>query len=118
MEKQTYGTNAAGNLPVSRTKRIDEAQKRFEKHIESRSTEIAKLVAMLAESRYPGLRKYGDLRGDELEDLLLKEARLRWVVRVAKYSEAANRRALWLEAEKELAQLEKAAEAMLHAECV
>lgn len=118
MEKQFYVSNDAGIWPARGTKRIDLEQRQFERHIEARANNLGKLVAILAESRFPGLRKYGDLRADELEDLLLKEARLRWVIRVAKYSQPANSEALWLEAEKELREIEKAAEAMLHAECV
>jgi hypothetical protein len=118
MEKQTYVTNEPGRFPARETKRITDEQRQFERHIEFRANDLGKVVSMLAESRFPGLRKYGDRRGDELEDLILKEAKLRWVVRVAKYSQPANREALWLEAEKELRELEKAAQAMFHVECV
>lgn len=117
MEKQFYLTNDAGIWPARETKRINEERQQFERFIEARANNLGNVVAMLAESRFPGLRKYGDLLGDEIEDLLLKEARLRWVIRVAKYSQAANREELWLEAEREIAVLEKAAEGMLRVEC-
>jgi hypothetical protein len=115
MNIQHYVINPAGILRGGEAKRIEE-QRQFENRIESRSKAVARQVTALAGSIFPGLRKDGDPIDQELEALLVKDARLRWLVRVAKYSEGANRQALWLEAEKVLVQLEKAAEALAHFE--
>lgn len=117
MNTQHYATNPAGNFRPRQAEPADE-RRRFEKRIESRSNVLASLIALLAESAYPNVRSDRDTTDEELEALLVKEAKLRWLVRVARYSEGANREALWNEAEKRLAALEKAAEKMLHLECV
>jgi len=116
MNERPYLTNPPSSLRGEKAERIDE-QQQFENHIESRSNDISKLVTGLAVSPFPSLRSDGDSIDEKLEALLVKEARLRWLVRVAKYSEGANREALWLEAEKVLVELEKTTEAVLYAEC-
>jgi hypothetical protein len=110
-------TTPVGSSRAKQAERIGERQQ-FENRIESRSKDVARQVTSLAESLFPGVWKDGDPIDEELEALLVKEARLRWLVRVARYSEGANREGLWLEAEKVLVELEKAAEALLHFECV
>jgi hypothetical protein len=117
MNTQTYVGNPAGNFRPGKAE-PNEKQRQSEKRIESRSNILTSLVTLLAESSYPRVRGDGDSADNEVDELLRKEAQLRWLVRVAKYSEGANREALWREAEKKLAALEKAAEAKLHAECV
>ena len=111
MNVQHYFTNPASILRARELERIG-GQRKFENSIESRSNDVARQVNALAESVFPGLWRDGDPIDGELNALLVKEARLRWLVRVAKYSEGANREALWLEAEKVLVELEKAAEAL------
>jgi hypothetical protein len=113
MNKRPYVTNPSGSLGAKEAQRIDE---QLEKHIESRSKDLENQVIALAESPFPRLRSEADLIEEDLEALLVKEARLRWLVRVAKYSEGANREAMWHEAEKALAHLEKTTEAV-YAKC-
>lgn len=116
MIKRPYLMNPSGSLQAGKAVCIDE-QQGFENYVECRSNNLSRLVTRLAESPYPSLLSHADSIDEELEALLVKEAKLRWLVRVAKYSEGANRHALWLEAEKVLVDLEKTAEAMLYAEC-
>jgi hypothetical protein len=117
MNTQYYLTNPERILRARELDRIG-GQRKFENGIESRANNLSELVTRLAQSPFPSLRTYADSIDEELEALLVKEARLRWLVRVAKYSEGTNRHALWLEAEKVLVDLEKTADAMLYAECV
>jgi len=117
MNTQSYATNQAGILAAKKAEPTDK-QRQFENRIESRSNILASRVTVLAQTHFPSLRGDHDAIEEELEALMAKEAGLRWLVRVAKYSEGANREALWREAEKRLVTLEKAAEAMLHTECV
>ena len=116
MIKRPYLMNPAARLQPRTAQRIDE-QIQFENYVESRANNLSRLVNRLAESPFPTLRSDAHSMDEELEALLVKEARLRWLVRVARYSEGANREALWLEAEKVLVELEKTAEAVLYAEC-
>ena len=116
MEKQTYITSPTASVWATNTKRIED-QHHFERNIEYRSNIVSKRVAALAESRFPGLRKFGDSGGDELEDLLVREARLRWLVRVARYSQAPSREPLWREAERALLALERITEAISRRKC-
>jgi len=116
MNLRLYAGNPIAGLLAGRAEPI-ENRRQFENRIESRSKDVARQVHALAESIFPGLWKAGDPVDDELETLLVQEARLRWLVRVAKYSEGANREALWLEAEKVLMNIEKDADALMHFEC-
>jgi len=116
MNKRSYLTNPAGGLRTGKTEHVDEQQK-FENRVESSSQSLSKLVTGLAESTLLSLRSHGTSIDEELEALLVKEARLRWLVRVARYSEGVNREVLWLEADKLLVELAKTAEAMLYAKC-
>lgn len=117
MNTQFYTGNRAGNFQPRKAEPTDK-QRQYENRIESRSNILSSLVTLLAKSSYPNVRGDGEDVDRELETLLAKEAQLRWLVRVAKYSEGANREALWREAERKLEALEKAAEAKLHHECV
>jgi hypothetical protein len=116
MSKRSYLINPAGGWRAGKTEHVDEQQK-FENYVESSSHNVSKLVTGLAESIFPSLRSHGASIDEELEALLVKEARLRWLVRVARYSEGVNRKVLWLEADKLLVELEKTADAMLYAKC-
>jgi hypothetical protein len=116
MNNRPYLTNPARSSQARKAEPTGE-QQLSENRIESRSNILASLVTVLAQSHYPNLRSDADSANKDLEALLVKEAKLRWLVRVAKYSEGANREALWREAGKLLLQLEHAAEAILHAKC-
>jgi hypothetical protein len=116
MNTQSYATYPAGSLPARKTEPTGK-QRQYENRIETRANILASRVTVLAQSHFPSLRSDQDAIEEDLEALLAKEARVRWLVRVAKYSEGANREALWREAEKRLVALEKAAEEILHAEC-
>jgi len=115
MNVQHYLTNAGAHLWAKKAEPTGRKPE-FENRIESRSKDVTRQVNALAESIFPGLWKDGDPIDKELNALLVMEARLRWLVRVAKYSEGANREALWLETEKVLVHLERAAEALSHFE--
>lgn len=115
MNMLSFITNSTSSLLAKEAGRSEE-RRLLENRIESRSKDVTRQVNALAESIFPGLWKDGDPIDAELNALLVMESRLRWLVRVAKYSEGANRDALWLETEKVLVQLEKAADALSHFE--
>ena len=113
MNTRLFLTSPTGTRRAKEPNRIDE---QLEKHIESRSKDLENQVTALAESPFPALLSDASSEED-LDTLLAKEAKLRWLVRVAKYSEGPNREALWHEAEKALVHLEHTADAVLYAKC-
>jgi hypothetical protein len=116
MSRGNYSAVSAGSWPVKRLQPTDE-RVQHEHEIESRANDLAKLVSTLTRSPFPSLRIETELSSRELDALLAMEAKLRWLVRVAKYSVGANRVALWIEAERELVKVEHATDSMLHAKC-
>jgi hypothetical protein len=116
MSRRQFNTTSAGSWPVGRPQPTDE-RVQHEHEIESRANDLAKLVSTLTRSPFPSLRIETELSSRELDALLAMEAKLRWLVRVAKYSVGANRVALWIEAERELVKVEHATDSMLHAKC-
>jgi hypothetical protein len=116
MSRRHYGTTSAGSLSAERPQPA-EKQVQYENEIESRANNLAKLMSTLTRSPFPSLRIETELSSRELDALLAMEAKLRWLVRVARYSVGANRAALWIEAERELVKLEHATDTMLHAKC-
>jgi hypothetical protein len=116
MNKRPYVMNSADTSRASESKRI-EKRLVFENRIESRSKSVASLITALTGSLFSVFPNDGDPTDEILETLLVKESKLRWLVRVAKYSNGANREALWREAEKELVRLEHDAEGLMHFEC-
>jgi hypothetical protein len=115
MNMLSFITNSTSSLLAKEAGRSEE-RRLLENRIESRARDVTRQVNALAQSVFPGLWKDGDPIDGELNALLVTEARLRWLVRVAKYSEGANREALWLEVVKVLVQLERAAQALSHFE--
>ena len=89
----------------------------YEVRIETRAKEISERIAALEKSPIPNLWGSADSVMRVLEWLERQEARLRWLVRVAKYSEGANRTALWLEAGRVLAHLEGFLSMLARARC-
>jgi len=89
----------------------------YEVRIETRAKEISERIAALDNSAIPSLWGDAETSVQILERLEAQEARLRWLVRVAKYSEGANRTALWLEAGRVLAHLEGFLSMLARARC-
>jgi hypothetical protein len=89
----------------------------YEVRIERRARDISERIAALEKSPVPSLSGNADSVARILEWLDTQEARLRWLIRVAKYSVGANRTALWLEAGKVLAHLERSVSLLARARC-
>jgi len=89
----------------------------YEMRIEARAKIISERIAALDNSAIPSLWGDAETSVQILERLEAQEARLRWLVRVAKYSEGANRTALWLEAGRVLAHLEGFLSMLARARC-
>jgi len=89
----------------------------YEIHIETRAKIISERVAAVDNSALPSLWGDAETSVQILERLEALEARLRWLVRVAKYSVGASRQALWLEAGRVLAYLEGLLSMLARARC-
>ena len=86
-----------------------------EQAIEARLWKLASLVADLNDSGFGILLEEDMDTRDAFEELRVKEAALRWIVRVAKHSSGEVRKRLWSDIEEAVAGLEKTAGLLTHA---
>lgn len=92
-------------LPVSE-------QIRVENNIEARLRGLGNAINDMVDAPYPGLlRERGHIR-EALEELIVKEATLRWIIRVARTTEGEVQQRLWSDIDKALTSLEKVAESI------
>lgn len=87
-----------------------------EQAIEDRLKNLGAFVADLSDSGYGLLLSEEIATRDIFDELRVKEAAMRWIVRVAKHSSGAVRERLWSDIEDAVAGLEKTADLLLHAE--
>jgi hypothetical protein len=87
-------------------------QRQAEREIEFRLRILGTLIRNLTNAPYPGLlRERGNIR-EALEELIVKEATLRWIVRISKSSQGAVREKLWSDIEKAVTNLEEIADSI------
>jgi hypothetical protein len=84
-------------------------QRQQEKNIEARLLRLSDSVKALCEEPYLKLLNDKDYAREALEELIVKETTLGWIVRVAKRSEQRARVRLWVHIEQALADLERLA---------
>jgi len=85
-----------------------------EEAIEARLRELTYLVNDLCESGYAVLLMEGTPGRQAFDELRVKEAALRWIVRVAKHSSGAAREKLWADIESAVGDLEGVAESVMN----
>ncbi len=105
-------------IPKSLKSRVIEFPKMTERdqhqeEIETRLRDLTALVADLTDSGYGLLLSQAHSTREAFEELRVKEAALRWIIRVARHSDGAVREKLWSELEDAVAGLEKTAELLL-----
>jgi hypothetical protein len=83
--------------------------------IEARLRDLTALVADRTDSGYGVLLSEEIATREAFDELRVKEAALRWIVRVAKHSSGSVRGKLWSDIEDAITGLEKTAELLLHA---
>jgi hypothetical protein len=86
----------------------------YEQEIDTRLQDLTALVADLTDSGYGVLLAEEPSTGEAFEELRVKEAALRWIIRVAKHTTGSVREKLWADVEDAVAGLEKTAEFLLH----
>jgi len=90
----------------------------YEQEIETRLRDLTALVADLTDSGYGVLLAEQTSTREAFDELRVKEAALRWIIRVARHSDGAVREKLWSEAEDAVWSLEKTAELLLDCKLV
>ena len=87
-------------------------QHQLELTVEARLRQLGRAIEELRNTAYLTLlNEKGDAR-EAMEELLVKQATLRWIVRVAKRSEGSARLRLWGHIEKALSDLERLADSL------
>jgi hypothetical protein len=109
--------NPIQDLLISEFNR-SEQQQQFENHVQSRLNDLSVAVIGLVDAPYPSLLRERDALRPKLDELVVQEAALSWIVRVTKGTEGAVREGLWLDIEKALGGLERTAEELMHAGCI
>ena len=98
-------------IEFPQTSEIDQ----HEQEIDLRLRDLTALVADLTDSGYGVLLSEQASTREAFAELRVKEAALRWIVRVAKHSSGEVREKLWSDLEEAISGLEKTAELLLDA---
>ncbi|MGA8223112.1 MAG: hypothetical protein WB780_15795 [Candidatus Acidiferrales bacterium] len=106
------------NFPESFESTCTTESTKSEEALEKRLRELTALVADLTDSGYGFLLAEEAATQEAFEELRVKEAALRWIVRVAKHSSGAVREKLWSDAEEAVSSLEKTADLLLGSELI
>jgi hypothetical protein len=87
-----------------------------EDDIEARLRNLGDVINDLLDAPYPGLlRERGRIR-KALEELTVKEATLRWIIRIARTTEGAVQQRLWADIDRALTDLERIADSITQSE--
>ena len=87
----------------------------FEKKTEARLRDLTNLVGSFRREPFNLFLAENNPVRDPVEELIVKEVTLRWIVRVAKHSQGPIRERLWVDIEKALTELEMTAEEVMFA---
>jgi hypothetical protein len=98
-------------LQFPRPKR-DREQKQLEISVETRLRQLGDEVKSLCDEPYLKLLNERGYAREAVEELVVKETTLGWIVRVAKHSHGAARERLWAHIEKALCDLKELSEAL------
>jgi hypothetical protein len=96
------------NRPISNTKQAER-----EREIEFRLRILGTLIRNLRDAPYPGLLRDRGSIGEALEELIVKEATLYWIVRITKSTHGAVREKLWSDIERAVTDLEQIADSVM-----
>lgn len=101
--------SARRNFQVIERDRTEE-RRAYEESIEARHQDLTDAVERFVESLPAALLAEQSPTRELLEELVVKQSTLQWIVRVAKHSEGAIRQSLWSDIEQSLAGHEETAE--------
>ena len=87
-----------------------------EDDIEARLRNLGDVINDLLDAPYPGLLRERERIRKALEELTVKEATLRWIIRIARTTEGAVQRRLWADIGKALTDLERIADSITQSE--
>jgi hypothetical protein len=87
-----------------------------EDDIEARLRDLGDVINELLDAPYPGLLiERGRIR-KALEELTVKEATLRWIIRIARTTEGEVQQRLWADIDRALTDLERIADSITQSE--
>jgi hypothetical protein len=101
-------------LRVVEFPQADEVEQ-FEKKTETRLQYLTNLVESFRREPFSLFLTENNPVREPLEELVVKEVTLRWIVRVAKHSQGPIRERLWVDIDKALTELEMTAEEVMYA---
>jgi hypothetical protein len=110
--KRTRVTAVSSNSRVIEFPRASESN-RYEQITETRLRDLTTLIADLADSGYGMLLAQDPSTREAINQLCVKEAALRWIIRVAKHSAGTVREKLWSDVEEAVSGLESTAMLLL-----
>jgi hypothetical protein len=87
-------------------------QQQLERNVEARLRQLGDCVKDLCDEPYLKLLNERGYAREAVEELVVKETTLGWIVRVAKHSHGAARERLWAHIEQALSDLERLAESL------
>jgi hypothetical protein len=87
----------------------------FEKRTEARLQDLTNIVEKFGHKPFSLFLTENNPVREPIEELIVKEVTLRWIVRVAKRSEGPIRERLWADIDKALIELEMTAEEVMYA---
>jgi hypothetical protein len=85
----------------------------WEEEVEARLGQLTSLVKDLCAAGYAVLLVEGTEAREAFDELRVKEAALRWIVRVAKRSSGSVREKLWADVEGAVSELEQTADSLM-----
>ncbi len=88
----------------------------IQENIEIRLRNLGNAINDLLDAPYPGLLRERRFIREALEELTVKEATLRWIVRVARSTPGAVQHRLWSDIDLALTDLEKIADSIMEPE--
>jgi hypothetical protein len=89
------------------------ASEHAEREVEFRLKMLGILIQSLMNAPYPSLLREREAIREALEELMIKETTLRWIVRVTKSTEGAVREKLWADIERAVTDLERIADSVM-----
>jgi hypothetical protein len=104
-------------LHVVKDRKSNRQEETLLEGVDVRLQELGNLITDLGDAAYPSLAARSNGMRETWEELAVKEATLRWIVRVAKHSDGRVRERLLLDVEKALDDLEHTADSIVHREC-
>jgi hypothetical protein len=115
MRNAAQADHSAKILSFPETNRL-QTRPGVEENIDVRLRNLGNAINELLDAPYPSLLRERRFIREALEELTVKEATLRWIVRVARSTTGAVQQRLWSDIDSALTDLEKIADSIIEPE--